>query len=78
MVFYKVVWWCPQVDDEFKEYHKESNFKIAKFMKSTSKTKLNHLLLSITFDAKYWRPRLDILYFIIEHNNRGHHKRIPI
>ena len=30
-----------------------SNFKIIEVVKSTSKTILKHLLLSITFDAKY-------------------------
>ena len=29
-----------------------SNFKIVKVMKSTSKTRLDHLLLSITFNHK--------------------------
>ena len=33
MVFYKFLWWCPQVDNEFKEYEKNSNFKIFKVMK---------------------------------------------
>jgi hypothetical protein len=32
-----------------------SNFKIVKVMKSTLKIILNHLLLSITFNDKYWR-----------------------
>jgi hypothetical protein len=32
-----------------------SNFKSVKVMKSTSKTRLKHLLLSITFSDKYWR-----------------------
>ena len=43
---------------------KNSKSKIIKAMKFTSKTKLNHLLLS-TFDAKYWRSQLDILYLSI-------------
>ena len=30
-----------------------SNFKIVKVTKSTSKTKLNHFLLTITFNNKY-------------------------
>ena len=52
MVFYKVLWWCPRVDNEFKEDVKIFNFKIVKVMKSTPKTRHNHLLLSITFDAE--------------------------
>ena len=28
MVFYKLLWWCPQVDNEFKEYENKINFKI--------------------------------------------------
>ena len=52
-----------------------SNFKIAKVMKSTSKTKLNHLLLSITFNDKYWRSQLDFLQLSIQHKNKGHHEK---
>ena len=48
MVFYKFWWWCPQVDNEYMDYKRNSNFKIVKVVKSTSKTTLNHLLLSIT------------------------------
>ena len=44
-------------------------------MKPTSKTIFNHLLLSITFNDKFWRSRLDILLLIIEHNNVCHHKK---
>ena len=40
MVFSKFLRWCPQVDNEFEEYEKHSNFKIFKVMKSTSKTKI--------------------------------------
>ena len=64
-----------QVDDEFKEYEKKFNFKIVKVVKSTSKTRLNHLLLSITFNDKYWRSQLDVLYTSIQHNNKGHHEK---
>ena len=28
MVFHKVLRWCPQVDNEFKEYERNFNFKI--------------------------------------------------
>ena len=27
MVFYKVLWWFPRVDNEFKEYEKKSQFQ---------------------------------------------------
>ena len=50
MFFYKVLWWRPQVDNEFIEHEKKSNFEILKVMKSTSKTKFNHKLLSISFE----------------------------
>ena len=50
------------------------NFKIIKVMKSTSKTKLNQLLLSITYNEKYWRSSLDFLHLSIQHNNKGHHE----
>ena len=77
MVFYKVLWWCPQVDNEFKKYENTHILilKIVKFMKSASKTKLHHLLLSITSDAKYWTSQLHILHLTIEHNNEGYHKK---
>jgi hypothetical protein len=38
------------------------NFKILKVVKSTSKTILNHLLLSIIFNDKYYRSQLDFLH----------------
>ena len=37
MIFYKFLWWCPQVYNEFKEYEKKSNFKNVKVMKFMSK-----------------------------------------
>ena len=52
-----------------------SKFKIAKVVKSMSKTKLNHLLLSITFNEKYWWSQLDSLHLSIQHNNEGHHEK---
>ena len=61
MVFYKVLWWSPQVDNEFKEYKKNSNFKIVKIMRFMSKTRLIQLLLSIIVNDKFWRSQLDIL-----------------
>ena len=27
MVFHKVLWWCPQLDDEFKEYERQIQFQ---------------------------------------------------
>ena len=44
MVFHQILWWCPQIHNEFKEYEEKSNFIILKVMWSTSKTKLNHCL----------------------------------
>ena len=52
-----------------------SKFKIVKVMKSTSKTRLNHLLLRITFNDKYRRSQLDFLHLSIQHNNKGHHEK---
>ena len=51
-----------------------SNFKIVKVMKSMSKTRIYHLLLSIIFNNKYWRSQLDFLHFSIQHNNKAHHE----
>ena len=42
-------------------------------MQSMSNTGLNHILLSITFDAKYWGLQLDSLHLSVN-NNGGHHK----
>ena len=78
MVLHKVMWWCPQVDNEFKDYEKNSDFNIVKVMKYTSKKKLDHLLLSIILYDKYWRSQLDILHLSIQHNNRGHTKKIKL
>ena len=61
MILYKVLWWCPRVDNEFKEYENKIHVQIVKVMKSMSKTKLNHFLLSITFNDKFWGSQLDIL-----------------
>ena len=74
--FLCIVWWCPQIDIEFKESINKlkSNFKMVKVMNSASKTILNHLLLPIAFDGKYWLSQLHILHSSIQHNNRGHHK----
>ena len=52
-----------------------SNFKIVKVMKFTSKLKLNHLLLSISFSDKYSRSQLDVLHLSIQHNNKVHHAK---
>ena len=52
-----------------------SNFKIVKVIKTTSKTILNYLLLSITFNDKYQRSQLDFLNLSIQH--KGHHGKKP-
>ena len=41
---------------------KKSNFKIFKVMNFSSKTRFGHLLLSITFNDKFYICHLDILY----------------
>ena len=51
------------------------NSKIVKVMKSTSKTKLDHWLLSITFNDKYCRSQLDFLHLSIQHKKEGHHEK---
>ena len=40
-----------------------------------SKTRLNHLLLSITFNDKYWGSQLDFLHLSNQHNNKGHREK---
>ena len=54
------VWFSTKFCDDALKYimnprnmKENSNFKIIEVVKSTSKTILKHLLLSITFDAKY-------------------------
>ena len=67
MVSYNVLWWSPQVDNKFKEYDKKtSNFKILKVMKSTSKTKLHHLFLSITFNDHF--EDLKFIFYVWDFN----------
>ena len=53
MVLYKVLQICPQMNSRNMIKKKNSQLKIVKVIKSTSKTILNHLLLRIAFDAKY-------------------------
>jgi hypothetical protein len=43
-------------------------------MKSTSKIKFSHYLLSNDFNDKLWRYHLDIPYLSTYHNNKGHHE----
>ena len=54
MVFYKFLWWCPQVGYGLKEHgrrrKKPPNFNIFKVMQSTSETSFNCLLSSVGFD----------------------------
>jgi hypothetical protein len=54
---------------------KNPKFKIVKDMKFTSKTRFNHLLLSITLYDTYWKSQLDFLYLSIQHNNKGHREK---
>ena len=68
MAFYKVLWWCPKVDNEFKENENEikiPNVKKYNVMKTTSKTIFNQLHLTATFNDKFWRSKLDILLLSI-------------
>ena len=65
MVSYKVLWWWPQIYNDFKEYDKNSNFKIFKVMKSIFKSKFNHVLLNINYNDKFWRSQLDMLHLSI-------------
>ena len=52
--------------------NKSSNFKVVKVMKSTIKTGLNHLLLSITFNDKHQRSQLGFRVLSVQHNYKGH------
>ena len=45
-----------------RKYFEKSNFKIFKVMKSTSNSIFSHYLLSITFDDKFLKTHIDILY----------------
>ena len=63
---------CPQV---FKNYDINSNFKIFKVMKSTSKTKFSPYHLSITFNDKFWKSHLVILCLSTQHNYRKFHQK---
>ena len=51
------------------------NFKICKVIKFTLKTIFNHVLLTITFNDKFWRSKLNILHLSIEHNNKSHNNQ---
>ena len=43
---------------------------MVKAVKSTSKTRLDHLFLSVTSNDKYLRSQLDFLHLSIQHNNK--------
>ena len=43
---------------------KEFKFKIFKVMELTFKIIFNQLLLRITFDDRFWRSHIDILYWV--------------
>ena len=60
--FPQKIWRCLQVDNELKEREKKSKFKFSKIMKSTSKTRFNNLLLSITFNDKI--EDLNLIFYI--------------
>ena len=62
MVFYKVLWQCPQVDNAFKDYEIKFHLQNSKVIKSMSKIILNHLLLSITFNDKF--EDLNLIFYI--------------
>ena len=50
---------------KFKDYEEnKSNLKIFKVMKSMSKTRISHCLLSNTFNDKFWRSLLDIYIWV--------------
>ena len=52
----------PQVYNEFKDYEKNFKFKIFKVMKLTFKIIFSQLLLHITFDDRFWKSHINILY----------------
>ena len=52
-----------------------SNLKIVEVPKFMSKSRLNHLLLSITCNDTHWRSQLDCLHLSIQRNNKGHHEK---
>ena len=41
---------------------KKIKLKIVKVVKLTSKTRFSHVLLSITFNDKFWRSHLGVLH----------------
>ena len=63
---------------------KKSNSNLFKDMKSMSKTRFSHYLLSYNclpvqskeLRAKFWRSHLNILYLSTWHNNKGRHEKI--
>ena len=60
MILKIIIWWWPQVYNEFKEYEKQIKFKVVKVMKFSSNTASSHLLLNIYFNNEFWRSHLQI------------------
>ena len=76
MVFYKNLWWWSQEYNEFKEDEKKiPNSKYLRSSNLCSEIIFNHVLLSITFNDKFWRFQLDILHLSLQHNIRVHHEK---
>jgi hypothetical protein len=66
---------------EFKEYEKQTKFKIYKVIKSTSKTRVSHVLLSTAFKEKRRKSHLGILLsseHIIHNKKKNHEKKIQL
>ena len=59
-------------------WKKKFQFKIFKVMKLTFNILFSQLLLRITFDDKFWRSHIDILYLSTQLNNGGHHEKQSI
>ena len=75
MVIYKVLWWCPQVDNKFKEY-KEKKIELQSIQ--DHEIYFQNQIQSFAFNDKFWGSQLDILHLSIQHNNKGHHERNTI
>ena len=57
---------------------KKIKYKIFKVMKLTFKNIFSKLLLRLTFDDRFWRSHIDILYLNTYLNNRGHREKWSI
>ena len=56
MVFYKDVWWWPQIYNESKEYDMNRKSKLVKVMKLTSKSNVVIFFWALYLHDKFWRP----------------------